>query len=530
MKHLPSEILSEIYSYLRIEDIVNLPFHITSKVFLTEEHKKCFSELYASLEKKPLQQIVRISANPSLADLVTKITFSTKRPALIDSEAFLEQAWKEHVRRRNKSITLAAEKVGASHHGRDPALKPKLTSELPEDLTFENFHEFLEVAESECSYCHDQSLNMQYICIEAMYLEWKSWYSRGQDISMLTLAFSLLRNLFEIHLDNGDNKRLERVIHKAADWTLGIPPFFFFRPRYTHPMHWSDSDLYEVIVQAIRPLQHVDGVSNPELLWSQSDQHVVVQAIWPLQPVDSVLRCNQRIRRFCYPESSFCLLLGNWLVFISRNVEEKIVVNNGIRNLGIEVTHDHTHDHTHDYHSHDYHKKQLCGFLSVSSIDRCVSDEFSPARWNSFFRSIRVPHITSLKLVSSIQLSDGLGPRPSFPKSRLLAWNISAYLFELDLSGYCMHHSTMIECLKAAVPTLRSLRLHRIVLLEGSWPSVFDQLGDQFCLESLSLELWDSVHRFVNFSESDVQHVLDWMCGRCDFHPIRMMDAVWVVS
>lgn len=518
MKHLPSEILSEIYSYLFIEDIVNLPFHITSRAFLTEEHKRCFSELFASLEKKPLQQIVRISANPSLAALVTKITFSTKRPGFIDSAEFLKKAWKEHVRHRNKSLTLAAEKDGASpDHERGPALKRKLTSKLAENLTFDNFHEFVEVAESECSYCHDQSLKMQYICIEATYLEWKSWHSRGQDISMLTSAFSQLRNLFEIHLDNGDNEGPEGVIHKAADGTLGIPPFFF-HPHYTQcPTQWSDSDLYEVIVQAIRPLQQVDGVSNPELLWSQCERYVVVQATWPLQPVDGVLRCNQRTRRFCFPGANFCLLLGNWLVFISRNVEGKILVNNDIKHLGLEITHDH-------------YKKQLCGFLSVSSINSCVSVEFSPARWNSFFKSIRVPHSTSLKLVSSIKPSDRIGPRPYFPKFSLLAWNISAYLFELDLCGYWVHHSTMVDCLKAAVPTLRSLRLHRIALLQGNWPSVFDQLGDQFCLDSLSLGLWDSAHKLVSFGQRDVQDVLDWMCGRRDFHPLRMMEADWVGS
>lgn len=157
MQHLPTELLTEIYSYLPFDDIVNLPIHLTSRADLNLEYEY---ELDASLEKKALQRTVRISINPSLAHLVKKITFSTKKPGFINSKDFLKRAWKEHVLRRNKSPSLATQKNRTSRdHEGGPAGKWKMTSKAPENLTFENFHELVDVTESKYLYCHDEGLN-----------------------------------------------------------------------------------------------------------------------------------------------------------------------------------------------------------------------------------------------------------------------------------------------------------------------------------------------------------------------------------
>lgn len=85
------------------------------------------------------------------------------------------------MRRQNRCLFLATQKDRASHdHGQNPAPKRKKTSKLPENLEFKNFHELLEVAESQCAYCRNQSLKTQYLCIQAKYLEWKSWHSRDK--------------------------------------------------------------------------------------------------------------------------------------------------------------------------------------------------------------------------------------------------------------------------------------------------------------------------------------------------------------
>lgn len=68
---------------------------------------------------------------------------------------------------------------------------------------------------------------------------------------MLTLAFSHLENLQEIHFDNGDYEHTERVNRDAlnAAWSN---PQVFPHPRYNQcPAQWSNSDLYEGVVQAV---------------------------------------------------------------------------------------------------------------------------------------------------------------------------------------------------------------------------------------------------------------------------------------
>lgn len=480
MNHLPNELLTEIYSYLPAEDIANLPFHMTSRAFLDKEHKRCFNESYASLEKNDLLRLVRISTNPSLADLVTKVTFSTKRPGFIGEERFLKKAWKEHVRRRNKSLCSAAVKDWASHgHERDPAPNRETTSKLPENLTLENFHELIGVAESECYYCHDKSLKMQYACIEAKYLHWKSCH-----ISTLTFTFFRLRNLREIWFENNKKEDIKRVNHGPADRALGIPPFLCNPPYNQCPAQWSNSNLYEV----------------------------VIQAVWPLQHVECVFPSNLRPSHFPKPQPDFRLSLGNLHVYISRSVDGKILVDNDIEDLELAIIPN---------------RPIFRGTLSVSSIDTCVPVEFSRARLYAFMKSIHV--LRGLKLACADDSTHG----PSIRLHRtqlLLACKSCAYLSKLDLSGYMILQSTIVQCLKAAAKTLRSLRLYRIVLSKGNWAYLFDHLGDQFCLNTLSLELWDFARKLVKFSDKDVQDVMDWMGGRSDFHPLRLMEAHWTES
>lgn len=480
MNHIPNELLTEIYTYLPTADIVNLPFHMTSRALNEKEYKRCFSELYTSLND--LQQIVRISTNPSLADLVTKVTFSTKRPGFIGEKRFLKKAWKEHVRRRNETLDLAAVKDWASPcHERGPAPNQETTSMLPENLTLENFHELVEVAESECSYCHDKSLKIQYACIKAKYLDWKSCHT-----SMLTLTFSRLRNLREIWFENEKKEDFRKGNHEAADKALGISPFLFNPPYNQCPTHWSNSNLYEVVILALLPLQQVE----------------------------CVFPSNPRPRHFSYPQTDFHLLLGNLNVFISRSVDGKILVDNDIEDLELEVILNPP-------------APIFRGFLSVSSIGTCVPVEFGRARLYAFMRSIHV--LRSLKLVKADHSNNG--PSMQLHRTRLLLGCKScAYLSKLDLSGFMISQSAIVQCLKAAAKTLRSLRLYRIVLSAGNWAYLFDQLGDQFCLNTLSLGLWDFARNLVKFSDKDVQDVMDWMGGRSDSHPLRLMEAHWTES
>lgn len=210
------------------------------------------------------------------------------------------------MRRRNETLDLAAVKDWASHcHERGPAPNQETTCMLPENLTLENFHEFVEVAESECSYCHDKSLKIQYACIKAEYLDWKSCHT-----SMLTLTFSRLRNLREIWFENEKKEDFRKGNHEAADKALGISPFLFNPPYNQCPTHWSNSNLYEVVILALLPLQQVE----------------------------CVFPSNPRPKHFSYPQIDFHLLLGNLHVLISRSVDGKILVDNDIEDLELEVS------------------------------------------------------------------------------------------------------------------------------------------------------------------------------------------------
>lgn len=451
MERLPNELLSLIYSHLHPKDIINLPFDMTSRVYLSKEHEQDFRIVHSRLENTALLKLLRIATNPSLAGLVKLISISPQRSAFIDPRVFLKQAWKKHV-----------------HHPGNPLFYPGC--KLPNNLTFENFHELVRVAEPKCSYCHDQSLKTQYDCIEAEYLGWKSWHSRGQDIPLLTLAFSHLSSLQEVHVvdENFQAMRLQ-----VKDRTRGIPSSFF-HPHYSKfSIQWPNNDLYDV----------------------------VVQAVWPLQQVDGVFPSNPPVGKFCPPDATFEILFGNLCVPISVTAEGKISVNDDIGILGLTTTHN---------------MRLVRALLSASSIDTHVY---------AILKSI--PDLHSLKLVSSDDSLDG----PSLNSvllCRLLVCPSCARLSKLDVSGYWISQAAMVKCLKAAAKPLRSLRLHRIAISEGNWAYLFDQLGDQFSLDALSLEAWDSAGKLVEFNEEDVRNALDWMCGRCDFHSLRLMEADWV--
>lgn len=433
-------------------------------------------------------QIVRISANPNLAGLVKRIIFRTKRPGFIDSTDFLKKAWKEHVHRRKKVLSLAAVTDGASHdHDHHPAPQRKITSEPPENLAFENFHELIEVAESECSYCHDQSLRSQYDCIEAKYLQWRSWHHHRQDILMLTRAFSRLPNLLRIQIDNGDAERNERASDEVADTALGIPPFFI-RPRYNLcPLHWSNNNLLEV----------------------------VLQAAWPLQQAEVEFPTNPFAKRIYGPQAGFYLALGRLAVFIPQKIEAGILVDCDIENLALKLG------------NARCGKRMFCGFLLVSSIDMRAPVVVTPEEVYEFLQSIQVLQSLILFSTNDSPTAHHLPPDSVHMRS-LLSCNSLTHLSSLVLCGFWILQSSIVECLKAAASNLRSVRLYRITMSEGHWTSVFDQLGDQFYLDTLNLELWDCTPKLVRFGRKEVHDVMDWMCGRSDFHPLRMMDADWI--
>lgn len=203
--------------------------------------------------------------------------------------------------------------------------------------------------------------------------------------------------------------------------------------------------------------------------WSNSDPYkILVQAAWPLQHVNGVSRSSPPIRWCYYPQAEFWLFVGSLLVSIRRNVDWKNLIDNDIENLELAITYD------------SRNKPLYCGFLSVSSLDTCVPVDSSPGRAYRFINSVQVLH--GLRMVSLIDIS-----RDSYPNSgrmrSILACKSCVYLSKLDLTGYQVPQTTIVNCLKAAESTPRFLRLY--ALCNGDWVSAFDQLGDQFCLDAI---------------------------------------------
>ena len=477
MKHLPNELLAQIYSYLSTEDVVNLPFHITSRVLLKNDFKQAFNHLLVTLEIKPLEQLVRISTNPSLCGLVTKITISTKRTGFVDVEGFLERAWKEHARRQNKTLTLAAAK--GERHLASGSRKP---SKLPANLrvTLDNFHQLIGVAESECYYCHALPLRTQYVCAEDKYYEWEAWHLRRQDISILTFALGRLHNLRQVNIDHEMSNKAREVNHQAAATSLGSPQFFICPPYNECPTRWSITDLYVVVVQTLWPLEETGGIS--EIRKYVSPCCYLGDALYLTISDKLHVIASEILRKALYPK-------GDLKMTTIRNVHNMLVYR---------------------------------GTISASSLDICVPIEMRPGSLHGFVRSMARLHGLTLGT------SDDDGPSAiSYRMRNVLESSVSSGLSVLDLSGYWIRQSTMAACLKAAAPTLRSLRLHQMALAQGNWASLFDALGDRFRLEALSLRLRDYGRNLIDFSEEDIQDVLDWLCGRSDFHSVRMMEADW---
>lgn len=477
MKCLPNELLAQIYSYLSTDDVANLPFHITSRVLLKNDFKQAFNHLLVTLEIKPLEQLVRISTNPSLCGLVTKITISTRRTGFVDVAGFLERAWKEHVRRQNKIFTLAAAKGQ-----RNLAPGSRKTSKLPANLqvTLNNFHQLIGVVESECYYCHALPLRMQYICAKDKYHEWEAWHLRRQDISTLTFALRRLQNLRQVNIDHEMSNKSREASHQVAATSLGSPQFFIRPPYNECPTMWSRKDLYEVLVQALWPLEEAGGISE----------------------------IRKYVSPCCYLGDALYLMISNKLHVIASEILGKALFTKGdLKMTTIRNVHN---------------MLVYRGTISASSLGTCVPIEMRPGSLQGFVRSMARLHGLTLGT------SDDDGPSAiSIRMCYVLESNISFGLSVLDLTGYWIRQSTMAACLKAAAPTLRSLRLHRMALALGNWASLFDELGDRFRLEALSLRLRDYERNLVDFSEEDIQDVLDWLCGRSDFHSVRMMEAQW---
>lgn len=234
MEHLPNEILVLIYNELTNEDIVNLPFHLTSRGLSRKDANRRFHHLFATWNQTKLKRLVRIAANPRLRDAVTKIFFCTSRPINPEAQPSFGNLWMNHVH-----------------------AYPRPCSSRSLDIYFNTYHAHFGRAESDCDFCQKPSLEAQFLCCDMRYQAWNKWQRSDQGKSLLALAVAWLPNLKTICIDNSYGKNLGRLSEKFS--YDGVE-----EPHLPEPLQWDiceqswGSDLLKRIVEAVSIAQRVD--------------------------------------------------------------------------------------------------------------------------------------------------------------------------------------------------------------------------------------------------------------------------------
>lgn len=357
------------------------------------------------------------------------------------------------------------------------------TRNVPDSITFDNFHWRLGQAESSCHYCHEMSLRAQYSRCTDRYRAWKTWVVNKEDVSLLKVAFSLLPNLKTVRFD--DDVELEKI------WEFNDPPFFYTERYRLFAYTFSGSKFLERIVKAVSESQ----MMNPSC------------------------RNMRNSRPSIYGRNVIYLMLWDLTVTVARNsfratfrnkLERLELTNAFVIQTGLFYR----------------------GTIGISSIDAPIPVIFHSSHLPDL---VVAPKDLQLLMIHSWndRFTPNFGPQgPSLPA--MYSPKFGA-LSSLDLEGFRTQENRM-ECLLVNTKsTLKSLRLCNITMTRGTWVSLFDRIGGWFDLSDLKLEdlknigeelvemTGDPVPIILFMTQRAKANLFDWMCGLVDVHYTRVL-------
>lgn len=124
MDRLPSELLSEIAEYLSLDDLINLPFVLTTLLLSDVSAGRRFENVHVPMDRAGMERLDWVSKHTVIACNVKKLWFMTRKAEGTHSERVLENLWTEKTTFDEEERPTSPYEVECSGDNRTPDPEP----------------------------------------------------------------------------------------------------------------------------------------------------------------------------------------------------------------------------------------------------------------------------------------------------------------------------------------------------------------------------------------------------------------------